>query len=585
MSLSRAEQTALDHLLDRLTYDPDEHIPTSITPEEIEASAIKLGGSLRDYLPEAWRLIDPAPYVPNWHADAICDHLSAVTTGDILDLLITMPPRHTKSAIVAVIWPTHEWQLLPYHQWLFSSYSFGLSLRDSVKRRRIIKSTWYQQRFGKRVCLVDDQDTKARFGNDRKGYMMAVSTESAVTGEGGSRLIADDPNDVKKRESEIISAATLDWFNVTWSTRRNSPTSARVVVQQRTRENDVAGDCLEKGGWTHLSLPTEFDPKRRCFTSWTDHKTGGEHGWSDPRESEGELLNPKRFGPDKVEEAKLELGPYQYSAQHQQNPTPPEGTIIKASWLRYYGGAHAMQIPDFSTMRGMWTPLLSVDCAFKDKKDSDYVAGGVWAMQGADIFLLPICFHKRLSFTDTLDEISMMAGGVSVDGKTVFPGTYPFIKVKLVEDKANGTAVIDTLRHKMPGMIPFDPGQASKQSRLESVSWRFRAGNIYLPDESIAPWIKDYIWELCAFPRAKRDDYVDMTSQALLFIGGDPQVQGAPVASEQTSRWENPQDSSYSVGDDDHEGGSPWTQIDTMSGSMSRWKQGTRRGPSNDPSQ
>lgn len=584
MSFSRGELAALDHFIERLDYDPDEFIPTSITPEEISDSAIKLGGSLIDYLPEAWRLIDPAPYVDNWHVGAICDHLNAVTTGDILDLLITMPPRHTKSAIVAVVWPTWEWQLQPFQQWLFSSYSFGLSARDSLKRRRIIKSAWYQQRFGKKVCLVDDQDTKIRFGNDRKGYMMAVSTDSAVTGEGGSRLVADDPNDVKKRESEIISAATLDWFNVTWSTRRNSPTSARVVVQQRTRENDVAGDCLEKGGWTHLSLPTEFDPRRRCFTSWTDRKTGEEHAWSDPRELEGELLNPKRFGPTKVEEAKLELGEYQYSAQHQQNPTPPEGTIIKSAWLRYYGGPSAMAIPDFSTMRGMWTPLLSVDCAFKDKKDSDYVAGGVWAMQGADIFLLPIIFHERLSFTGTLDAISMMAGGVSVDGLTVFPGTYPFIKVKLVEDKANGTAVIDTLRHKLPGMIPFDPGQASKQSRLESVSWRFRAGNIYLPHESIAPWVKDYVWELCAFPRAKRDDYVDMTSQALLFIGGDPQVQGVPVVSEQVSRWEPSGDSAYSVGEDDYEGGSPWGQMDTASGAASRWKQGTRHGRQDGPS-
>ncbi len=573
MGLSHAEQQALERLLERMEMDPNEPIPTDITPDEIAESRERLSGpgSLRLFIPEAWKLVDPASFVPNWHIDAIAEHLEAVSSGDIQDLLISMPPRHSKSAIVTVIWPVWEWKDQPFHQWLFSSYAFGLSLRDSVKRRRIIKSQWYQQRFGKMVRLVEDQDTKARYGNDRKGYMMAVSTESAVTGEGGSRLVSDDPNDVKKRESELVGSQTLDWFNVTWSTRRNSHKSARVNVQQRTRENDVTGDGLEKGVWTQLCLPTEFVPKRRCFTSWTVKATGEEKSWQDPREEEGELLNPKRFGPDKVEEAKLELGAWQYSAQHQQDATPPEGTIIKANWLRYYGGPSEMSIPeDWSTFKGMWTPLLSVDCTFKNNKDSDYVAGLVWAQKGADIFLLPICFHERLSFTGTLDAIAMMGGGQSVDQKHTFPGTYPFIKVKLVEDKANGTAIIDTLRHRVPGMIPFDPGTASKDSRLESVSWRFRAGNIFLPHESIAPWIKDYIWELCSFPRSRRDDYVDATSQALLFIGGDLKAQGSPQSSDQVSKWQQTE-APYNVSEETGRTGT-WGSIDMSAGTKSRWR-------------
>lgn len=574
MGLSQAEQQALERLLERMEMDPNEPIPMDITPDEIAESRERLSGpgSLRLFIPEAWRLVDPASFVPNWHIDAIAEHLEAVSSGDIQDLLISMPPRHSKSLLVATIWPVWEWKDQPFQQWLFSSYAFGLSLRDSVKRRRIIKSQWYQQRFGRTVRLMEDQDTKARYANDRKGYMMSVSTESAVTGEGGSRLVSDDPNDVKKRESELIGAQTLDWFNVTWSTRRNSPKSPRVNVQQRTRENDVTGDCLEKGGWVHLVLPTEFVPKRRCFTGWTVRATGDEKSWSDPRQEEGELLNPQRFGKDKVEEAKLELGAWQFSAQHQQDATPPEGTIIKANWLRYYGGPSETPIPeDWSTFKGMWTPLLSVDCTFKNNKDSDYVAGLVWAQSGADIYLLPICFHNRLSFTGTLDAIAMMVGGQSVDKKHTFPGTYPFIKVKLVEDKANGTAIIDTMRHQVAGMIPFDPGTASKDSRLESVSWRFRAGNIFLPHESIAPWIKDYIWELCSFPRSRRDDYVDATSQALLFIGGDLKAQGSPHSSEQESKWQNRDSTPYEVGSETGQQG-VWGSIDMSAGTKSRWR-------------
>jgi predicted phage terminase large subunit-like protein len=578
MGMTSAEQKAFERLMERLEVDPREEIPTSITPDEIAESAEVLGSSLRLYLPEAWRLIDPAKFVPNWHIDAICEHLEAVSAGDILDLLISVGPRHSKTATVCVIWPTWEFQQQPWQQWLFSSYSYGLSLEASVKRRRIIESTWYQQRFGKRVKLMPDQNTKARYHNDRKGYMMSVSTESAVTGEGGTRLVSDDPNDVKKRESEVISRQTLDWFNVTWSTRRNSPQSARVVIQQRTRENDVTGDCLEKGGWTHLCLPTEFDPKRRCFTSWTVKKTGEERKWSDPRTYEGELLNPQRFGPDKVEGAKLELGDFQYNAQHQQNPTPPEGTIIKAQWLQYYGGPSDTPLPDFSKMIGMLTPLLSVDCAFKDNKDSDYVCGLVWAQMGADIYLLPRHFHDRLSFTGTVDAITEMVGGKSVDGQTDFPGIYPFIKVKLIEDKANGPAIINTIQHRVPGVIPFDPGTASKTSRLEAGSWRFRARNIYLPHADIAPWIKDYVWELCAFPKAKRDDYVDATSQFLLFIGGDPTVTGFPEGSTQRSKWGIEQ---FSVDEEQSYGtGGTFGNVNTQSsGGHSRWRTAVTHGP------
>lgn len=583
MSLSEAEILALDRLLERLEYDPEEVIPPSVSTEEVKESSLLWSTDLRLFIPEAWKLVEPQVYVPNWHIDAIADHLTAVSNGDIQNLLISMPPRHTKSLLVSTLWPVWEFVNQPWQQWLFASYSFGLSLRDSVKRRRIIKSTWYQSRWGvlsqwnKKVVLMTDQDTKARYHNDRGGYMMAVSTESAVTGEGGSRLVSDDPNNVKKRESELMGYQTLDWFSTVWSTRRNSPTSARVNVQQRTRENDVTGWCLEQGGWLELRLPTEFDPKRICVTAWTDKKTGQEVYWRDPRTTPGELLNPKRFGPVQVEEAKLELGEWQWSAQHQQNATPPEGTIIKSAWIRYYGGDSGIEIPDWTQLRGMWTPLLSVDCAFKDKKDSDYVCGLVFTQRGADIFVLPINFHARLSFTSTLDAIAEMVGGASVDRKTIYPGIYPFIKVKLVEDKANGTAVIDTLRHRVPGMIPFDPGQSSKASRLESVSWRFRAGNIYLPHESVAPWVKECVWELCAFPKGRRDDYVDATSQALLFIGGDPTVTGVPVENTQESLWGTVKEGPYSVGDDGeyHEDGiptQPWKAVDENVGRKSRWR-------------
>ncbi len=227
-----------------------------------------------------------------------------------------------------------------------------------------------------------------------------------------------------------------------------------------------------------------------------------------------------------------------------------------------------MPIPDWSRVTNAFTPLLSLDCAFKEHRDTDFVAGLGWAQMGADIYLMPICIHKRMNFPDTIDAVAEFVGGKSLDKETTYVGTYPFIKIKLVEDKANGSAVIDTLRHQIPGMLAYEPGNASKTSRLQSASWRFRAGNIYLPHESIAPWIKEYVYELCAFPKAKKDDYVDATSQALLFIGGDGKFEGEPAMTAHDSRWFEFDASDVAGGLSVWDGGA----IGGSGGSGSRWK-------------
>lgn len=563
-----AESIAMDALLKGLEHNPREVIRPLEDLDLIEEEAETLGNSLVDFIPHVWNLVEPSTFVPNWHIDAIAEHLEAVTAGDIQDLLITMPPRHSKSLIVSVFWPAWEWINSPFYRWVFASYAFNLTVRDSGKRRKIIKSDWYQARWADRYTISPDQDTKIRYENDKHGFMLASSVGGSNTGEGGERLVADDPHNVKKAESEVVRTDTVDWWNIVMSTRRNDINkSARVVVQQRTHEGDVAGDIIERGGYVHLNLPTEygFAGTPRCFTSWTEKATGREHTWKDPRTVEGELLNPKRFDHEANEKAKVVLGDYQYAAQHGQNPTPPSGQIIQAVWMKYYGGKDQPPIPDFEKCQHAFMPLLSLDCTFKEHKDTDFVAGLAWAMFGADIYLMPINIHARLSFTGTINAVAQMVGGETLEKDQKFPGIYPFIKLKLVEDKANGSAIIDTLQHRIPGMIPFEPGGASKESRLTSVSWRFRAGNIFLPCEAIAPWIKEYVYELCAFPKARRDDYADATSQALLFIGGDQAVVGTPVMSTQDSRW-------FQLGNNDlvSEAASVWGNF---GGTKSIWRQ------------
>ena len=116
---------------------------------------------------------------------------------------------------------------------MFASYASSLAIRDSVKCRRLIESPWYQSMWGNRFALTSDQNTKGRFDNSRTGYRLATSVGGAVTGEGGDRIVCDDPHNVQEAESDAVRKATLDWWDVVMSTRVNDPkTTAKVVVMR-----------------------------------------------------------------------------------------------------------------------------------------------------------------------------------------------------------------------------------------------------------------------------------------------------------------------------------------------------------------
>ncbi|HSU66593.1 MAG TPA: hypothetical protein VLJ39_06965, partial [Tepidisphaeraceae bacterium] len=285
--------------------------------------------SLRGFIKLAWPVLEPATsYVDGRHIHAVAEHLEAVTRGQIQNLLINLPPRHMKSLTVSVFWPAWEWIAAPHRKWLFASYAASLSVRDSVRCRRLIESPWFQSLWGDRFQLTTDQNEKMRFDNDRSGSRIATSVGGAATGEGGDRVVVDDPHNVTERESDSIRRATLEWWDQTMSTRLNDPkTGARVIVMQRIHEKDLAGHVIEQGGYEHLYLPAEFEAGRRCVTSLP---------WADERTIERELLWPERISEFQISDFKLRLGPSGYAGQFQQRPVPAGGARFQREWFRYY---------------------------------------------------------------------------------------------------------------------------------------------------------------------------------------------------------------------------------------------------------
>ena len=469
---------------------------------------------LSEFVRQGWHVVEPAAkYVHGWHIDAICEHLEAVTHGDIRDLIINIPPRHMKSLLTSVFWPMWVWTFQPEKRWLFSAYSETLAIRDSLKCRRLIQSNWYRENWGDVFTLTGDQNQKTRFENDKTGFRLAAGVGGLGTGEGGDVVVVDDPLKSADAHSQAARENVILWWDETMSTRGNDPNkSARVIIMQRLHEEDLTGHILTKMKadaeavqYEHLCLPAEYVPTHRVTSI----------GWKDPRTEPGELLWPERVSLESLNRLKKDLGSYGTAGQLQQQPAPSEGGILKRQWWRFWV-PKGMKLPIITTqlVNNMIfefpqielpdefdQTLQSWDMTFKDTKTSDFVAGQVWGKVGADCFLLD-------QTLDRMDIIKTIAAVIRITQK------WPNATTKLVEEKANGAAVITMLRSKIPGLIPVNP-KDSKEARVHAIAPIIESGNVYLPHPLIAPWVNELIDRAAAFPNAAHDDDIDAMSQAL----------------------------------------------------------------------
>lgn len=444
--------------------------------------------SFHRFVEAAWPIIEPGkPFQDNWHIQTLCDHLEAVANGTISRLIINIPPRFAKSTLVSVLWPVWIWINFPSKRFLTGSFSKELATRDAVVARRLMESEWFKARFGHLFRFTTDQNVKTRYENDKRGYRVVTSVDAGATGEGGDYLIVDDPVSAKEANSPIALETAITWWRETMSTRYNDPKSgAAVVVMQRLAENDLTGYLLKQGGWEHLVFPMRYEKGETKTTVL---------GFVDPRKEEGELLHPDRFDEESTARLERELGSYGAAGQLQQRPSPRGGAIFKRVGFQYY-----RQLPELDEV------VITADCTFKDKQTSDYVAIQAWGRKGANKYLLKK-LKDHLNFTATQAAIRS------------FKATFPKAVAVLIEDKANGTAVIETLQKEVAGIIAVNP-EGGKIARAFAVQPEFEAGNIFIPDPTLDPTIEDYITEMTSFTGSNSgtDDQVDATTQCLNWL-------------------------------------------------------------------
>jgi hypothetical protein len=234
-------------------------------PEQL-AEINQYEDSLIDFVEAAWPAIDNSTFCSSWVIDALCEHLQAVTEGQISRLLINYPPRASKTSVASICFPAWTWARRevdyrsgPGVKFLAGSYGHTLSIQNSNLCRRLILSPWYQERWGGRFKLRADQNTKTQFDNDHGGSRLATSVGGSLLGLGGDIIVVDDPHNTETVESEAERENVLNWWRELSSTRLNDPKQAAIVViMQRLHEEDVSGTILSSDeNYEHLCIPMQ----------------------------------------------------------------------------------------------------------------------------------------------------------------------------------------------------------------------------------------------------------------------------------------------------------------------------------------
>jgi hypothetical protein len=451
--------------------------------------------SFDKFIAAAWSIVDPAPFVANWHIGVLAAHLQAVADGRITRLLINIPPGTAKSLIVGVMFPAWLWTRDPSKRIISASNSLNLASRDSRKTRNLITSAWYQRLWP--TELVNDENKKTAFENGSKGAREAMSFTS-MTGSRGNIVVIDDPHTVSGAKSAADRRATVETFLEAVPNRINDPErDAIIVVMQRLHEEDVAGAILDRPdlGYTHLCIPMEAEGEPFPAT---------EIGWVDHREP-GELLFPTRFSPKVIAKLKASLGPFAYAGQYQQRPAPATDGYFVRDWFHRYDPAELPKNLNF---------YLTSDHAPGGNAKGDWNVFRVWGVDIARNVWMVDSFRKRCLMDEALGIVRAPDGKVMLAPTGALPlikkwkpfGWYP-------ENDGTWTAIKSFVLSAMRDTETYcriEPlilkGAGDKEGKAQAYQAMASMGMVHLPKGSVGD---DALAEYVTFPNSKHDDQVD----------------------------------------------------------------------------
>lgn len=527
-----------------------------------ELDRIDCEESLLAFTKRMWSVLEPGrELVDGWPLEAICEHLEAITYGQIQKLLINVPPGFMKSLLTDVFWPAWEWgpRRMPWLRYVAFSYSSSLTQRDNRRFRDVMMSQDYARLFGHFSLTKIGEEL---VHNDQTGWKLATSIGGVGTGERGDRVILDDPHNVKESESDAVRQETIRWFRESMASRLNDASkSAVVIIMQRVHEEDVSGVVLSElqNDYHHLCIPMEWEGQDRISTV-------PEMTWNlDPRTRDGELAWPRRFDAKASRNLKTTVGPYAWAGQFQQSPTPRGGGIFRRDWWQLWdpppdkNGNTRFPACEFV--------VASLDGAFGQKQENDWTALTIWGVFRYGTGVVPSSIRTQRHYLEQVmdptgqptaarsaarfpqaPKLMLMHGwrkrlplngpdAVQLQGETDDEfkqrrmrewGIVQWaantcrrfgVNILLVEAKANGIDVYNEIKRQYAGeswgVQLVNPGRLDKVARAYSVQHIFSDAMVYYPDRE---WADEVITEMANFPKVAHDDYTDSSTQAIKWL-------------------------------------------------------------------
>lgn len=434
----------------------------------------------------AWSVIEPdTRLIWNWHLELLCDIFQeeiiriAEKIEKTKDVVVNVPPRSLKSSVISIFLNAWAWTKFPHLKFITSSYSADLAELHALRTRMLIESDWFQGYWP--LLMRRDQNQKSAFENTSGGYRIAVGVGGSVMGMGADVLIVDDPIQPLQALSEIYIKRTKIWWDHTFQTRLNDHRfGLRIIVMQRLHEDDLTGHVLNKAPkkWRPIVIPAEDSFPIEPENLRKHYRRGS--------------FFTQKFSRKVLEEHRTNLGSIGYASQMGQSPRPLDGSYFNKKWFNRY-----LELPDIEYPRY----IQSWDLSIKDDLDSSYAVGLTFVTDGKNHYLVDVV-RRKMAYRETRSAMLLARE------------KYPDVSLVLVEDKANGSPIINDLQNEILEIEAVSKTRGKKEcAQLAAVTCE--KGLVIIPEGDVGD---EFIRELLAFPNSRYDDQVDAFCQYILEV-------------------------------------------------------------------
>lgn len=470
----------LEGLIDLLPQ-MSQHEKQVLLAELCQLDDMKLKELAKDNFLEFVKVMWPE-FISGRHHAKMAEKFEGIASGKYKRVIISMPPRHTKSEFASYLFPAWILGRDPSKKIIQASHTADLAVRFGRKLRNLVDSELFQTIFPA-TQLRADSKAAGRWDTNSGGEYFATGVGGAVTGRGADLLIIDDPvseQDAQLAESNpAVFDRIYEWYT-SGPRQRLQPGGTIAIIMTRWSKRDLVGrvlkDQLERGGdeWEYLEFPAILPS--------------------------GLPLWPEFWKLEELEALKKSLPLPKWQAQYQQNPISDNAAIIKREWWMTWEGNEP---PECGYVLQAW------DTAFEAHNRADYSACTTWGVfykansdgvKQANIILLN-AMRERMEFP----RLKQMAMQQYKDWR---PDSL------IVEKKASGAPLISELRRMGVLAQEFTPTRGNdKIARLNAISDIISSGRVWIPNRR---WADEVVEEVAEFPAGDNDDYVDTVSMALM---------------------------------------------------------------------